>query len=303
MSRRVAMVTLMAFALMVVAGGAGTLAAASPATQAAQTQAPPAQAKPPVKPATPAQPTAKPAKPAKPAQKPAPAKPAAATLGIDGKYEGTIETPNGPETGTLELRTEAGTIRGTLSTPSYPGLPLTGGTLTGDQFAATFLVGDMQGALRGTLKGEQIDGTWIVEDSSGAFSVEKVATAATPAAAAPATTPAPAAGAKSAAAPGAAPAGDPLTGDWDAAADAGGTTHPFVLSLKLTGDKVTGSVSSDMGTSPIEGTWSNGTLSFAFTMPDGMGIAMVATLAEGKLTGSFTFGDQMPGGWAASKRK
>jgi hypothetical protein len=62
-------------------------------------------------------------------------------------------------------------------------------------------------------------------------------------------------------------------------------------------------VSSEMGTTPIEGTWSAGALSFAFAMQDGTGIVMAATLAEGKLTGSFTVGDQMTGSWAASKRK
>src|SRR5512136_167272 len=196
MSRRVVMVTLVASALLIVWGGAAALSAAPMNLRAGQAQKPAAQAKPSAKPATAAQ---KPAKPVKPAEKPA-----AAKGGVDGRYEGRVETPVGPETGSLELRTEAGAIKGTLSTTSYPGLPVTGGTLTGDQLVVTFLVEDREGTLRGTVKGEQIEGTWVVEDSSGAISLKRVAAAATPAAA-------PAPEGKGPGAP-VAPAGDPLSG-------------------------------------------------------------------------------------------
>jgi hypothetical protein len=297
MSRRVVMVTLVASALLVVWGGATRLLAGPTNLRVTQAQNPAAQAKPSAKPAPkPATPAQEPAKPVKSAEKPA-----AAKGGVDGRYEGKIDTPVGPETGSLELRTEAGAIKGTLSTPSYPGLPVTGATLTGDQLVVTFLVEDREGTLRGTLKGEQIEGTWVVEDNSGAFSFKRVAAAVTPTAA-PAVTPAPAAEGKAPGAP-VAPADDPLSGTWDAVAETGGSTYPFTLSLTLAGDKVTGSVTSEMGTSPIEGTWSNGTLSFAFAMPDGAGIVMAATLADGKLTGSFTMGSEITGGWAASRRK
>jgi hypothetical protein len=297
MSRRVVMVMLVASALLIVWGIGAALWAAPVELQAAQAQKPAAQAKPAPKPAPkPATPAQEPTRTAKPAQTPA-----AAKGGVGGRYEGMIDTPQGPENGSLELRTEAGAVKGTLSTPSYPGLPVTGGTLTGDQLVVTFLVEDMEGTLRGTVKGEQIEGTWVVEDNSGAFSLKKVAAAATPAAT-PAVTPAPAAEGKAAGAP-VAPAGDPLSGTWDAVAEAGGGTYPFTLSITLAGEKVTGSVTSEMGTSPIEGTWTNGTLSFAFAMPDGAGIVMAATLAEGKLSGSLTMGTEVTGGWAASKRK
>jgi len=293
MSRRVVVVTLVASALLIVWGGAAALSAAPVDLQAARAQKPAAQAKPAPKPAPkPATPAQEPTKTAKPAEKPA-----AAKGGVDGRYEGKIDTPVGPETGSLELRTEAGALKGTLSTPSYPGLPVTGGTVTGDQLVATFLVEDAEGTLRGTLKGELIEGTWVVEDNSGAFSFKRIVAAVTPAAA-----PAPAAGEKAPGAP-VAPAGDLLSGVWDAVAEAGGNTYPFTLSLTLAGEKVTGSVTSEMGTSPIEGTWINGTLSFAFAMPDGAGIVMVGTQADGKLTGSFTMGTEMTGGWAASRRK
>ena len=290
MPRRVVMVTLVVSALLIVWGGAAAIAASAD-LWAAQAQKPAAQAKPAPKPAPkPATPAQGPAEPAKPAEKPP-----AAKGGVDGRYEGRVETPVGPEMGSLELRTEAGAIKGTLSTPSYPGLPVTGGTVTGDQLVATFLVGDVEGMMRGTIKGELIEGTWVVEDNNGAFSLKRVAAATTPA------------GVRGAGGnpPGApvAPAGDPLSGMWDAVADAGGNTYPFTLSVTLSGDKVAGSVASEMGTSPFEGTWRDGTLSFAFAMADGAGVVMTATLAEGKLTGSFTMGTEMTGGWAASKRK
>jgi len=297
MSRRIVMVTLVVSALLIVWGGAAALSAAPMDLRAVQAQKPAPQAKPAPKPAPkPATPAQGPAEPAKPAEKPP-----ALKAGVDGRYEGRVETPVGPEMGSLELRTEAGAIKGTLSTPSYPGLPVTGGTVTGDQLVATFLVGDLEGMMRGTIKGELIEGTWVVEDNSGAFALKKVTTAATPTAA-PAVTPALAAEGKAAGAP-IASAGDPLSGTWDAVADAGSGTYPFTLSLTLAGDKVAGSVTSEMGTSPFEGTWRDGTLSFAFAMADGAGVVMTATLAESKLTGSFTMGTEMKGGWAASRRK
>lgn len=54
---------------------------------------------------------------------------------------------------------------------------------------------------------------------------------------------------------------DEISGDWDAVADASGQPFPFALTLKLEGEKVTGSSLSQLGNSNIsEGSWKEGKL-------------------------------------------
>jgi hypothetical protein len=86
-------------------------------------------------------------------------------------------------------------------------------------------------------------------------------------------------------------------------ADAQGQPFPFLLTLKVDGEKVTGSSSSQLGTSPItSGTWKDGKL--AIVLEGGAGqIAMGATMIEGKLSGEFDFAGQLSGKWVAIKKK
>jgi hypothetical protein len=117
-----------------------------------------------------------------------------------------------------------------------------------------------------------------------------VATAPASSAGAPASAPAPAA------------AGDPISGEWDAAADAGGTSFPFTLKLKLEGDKVTGSSDSAQGSAPLsKGTFVGDKLSFSLDTPNGT-IGFTATLKDGKIVGDFDFAGQMTGKWEAKKK-
>jgi hypothetical protein len=94
-----------------------------------------------------------------------------------------------------------------------------------------------------------------------------------------------------------------LTGQWDATADANGQPFPFSLTLKVDGEKVTGSSTSELGTSPITtGTWKDGKLVFVLDSSNGQ-IGMVATIIDGKLVGDFDYAGQMTGKWAAVKKK
>ena len=103
--------------------------------------------------------------------------------------------------------------------------------------------------------------------------------------------------------PPAASGGDPLTGDWNAAVDAGGNQTAFTISMKLDGEKVAGQMGAERGSVPFEGSWTNGTLSLSVSMPNGA-ITMTATLSEGRLVGTLTAGGgQFTGGWAAERRK
>ncbi|HXU08316.1 MAG TPA: hypothetical protein VN743_04910, partial [Blastocatellia bacterium] len=93
------------------------------------------------------------------------------------------------------------------------------------------------------------------------------------------------------------------TGEWDAAADAQGQAFPFTLVLKLDGDKVTGSSSSQLGNSEISsGTWKDGKLSLVINGSSGA-IGLMATLDGGKLIGDYDFAGQLQGKWVAVKKK
>jgi hypothetical protein len=96
---------------------------------------------------------------------------------------------------------------------------------------------------------------------------------------------------------------DEISGEWDAVADAQGQAFPFTLVLKLDGEKVTGSSSSQLGNSNIStGTWKDGKL--AVVLASGSGdITLVATMVEGKFSGEYDFAGQTSGKWVAQKKK
>ncbi|MEK6301174.1 MAG: hypothetical protein AABO41_10670, partial [Acidobacteriota bacterium] len=98
-------------------------------------------------------------------------------------------------------------------------------------------------------------------------------------------------------------AGDPVSGEWDASADAQGTAIPFTLKLKLEGDKVTGTSASPQGDAPLsKGTYIAGKLSFSLDTPNGA-IGMTGMIKDGKIVGEFDFAGQMTGKWEATKKK
>jgi hypothetical protein len=93
---------------------------------------------------------------------------------------------------------------------------------------------------------------------------------------------------------------DEISGDWDAVADAQGQAFPFTLSLKLDGDKVSGTSDSQLGHfNIVSGSWKEG--KFA-VMLDG-NVALIATMVEGKLSGDYDFNGQSSGKWVAVRKK
>ena len=96
---------------------------------------------------------------------------------------------------------------------------------------------------------------------------------------------------------------DDISGEWDAAADAQGQPFPFTLVLKLDGEKVTGSSSSQLGNSQISsGTWKDGKLTLLINGSSGA-IGLMGTLDGGKLIGDYDFAGQLQGKWVAIKKK
>ena len=96
---------------------------------------------------------------------------------------------------------------------------------------------------------------------------------------------------------------DEISGEWDAVADASGQPFPFTLTLKIEGEKVTGSSASQLGNSNIsEGSWKDGKLALILDGSSGK-IALAATMVEGKLSGEYDFAGQLQGKWVAIRKK
>jgi len=204
---------------------------------------------------------------------------------FSGTYEGMVKKPGGSEEKiSVELKNEGGKISGRAThgdkTIEITEAKLENGTLTlnfGPSHSFTAKVdGDK-------LTGEATDGTQKIP-----LELKKVMPGASASASAPA--------------PAAAPAAINLSGQWEAVADANGQPFPFLLTLKVDGESVSGNSSSQLGEAPIKtGSWKDGRLSFELEGDSGT-VVMSAVVVEGKLSGEFDFAGQMSGKWVAVKK-
>jgi hypothetical protein len=206
---------------------------------------------------------------------------------ISGTYEGMVKRPGATaeEKVTLALKNDAGKItgsvqHGTMSADVTEG-KLENGSLTLSFGKDAKFVGKLDGD---KLIGEAVHGTEKVP-----LELKKVTAAAatvTP------ETPTVAVGRGAI----------DLNGQWDAVADANGQPFPFLLTLKIDGDKVSGNSSSQLGEATIkDGTWKDGKLVFSLEGANGT-IALTAAIVEGKLSGEFDYAGQMQGKWVAVKK-
>ena len=221
--------------------------------------------------------------------------PAQAKDPLSGKYEGVAKSEQiGDIPLTVEIKNDNGKVSGKIDTPQGPA-PITGGTFDNGKLTMKFDAGGNEGTVTAMLDGDKITGKWELAGQGGTLELKRAGMASSGAA-----KPAPAAGAPAAGPPA---AGDPVSGEWDATADAGGTSLPFTLKLKLEGDKVTGSSESAQGSAPLsKGTYSNNKISFSLDTPNGS-IGMTAMIKDGKMVGDFDFAGQMTGKWEATKKK
>lgn len=186
-----------------------------------------------------------------------------------GKFEGTAKSPDGDVALKLELTEDAGKYSGQVTSPhgvyKIVNAKVVDGVLTLDAED-----GNTKGKLTLRQKGDALAGDFTADGRTGLVEFKKAAPA------------------------------DEISGDWDAVADAQGQPFPFALSLKLDGDKVTGSSDSQLGHGTITmGTWKEGKLAIVL---DG-NITLVATMIEGKLSGDYDFAGQSSGKWVAVKKK
>ena len=206
---------------------------------------------------------------------------------LTGTYAGIVKTPDAREVKvTLELKSEGGKISGRVMHDNKT-LELIDGKLENGTLTLNF-PGDRK--MIAKVDGDKLVGEAIDSKEKVSIELKKV----TPAAASAPATPA------AAAAPAAAEVN--LNGNWDAVADANGNPVPFLLTLKVDGEKVTGGSSSQLGEGTIKsGSWKDGKLVFEIETPSGI-IAMSATVVDGKLSGEFDYAGQAQGKWVAVKK-
>ena len=188
---------------------------------------------------------------------------------VAGKYEGTAKTPNGDVQLTLELKEDAGKISGQVTSPhgSYNIVKaaMVDGVLTIEAEGK-----GSKGKMVLRPKEDALVGDFTVDGQAGAVEFKKAV------------------------------ARDEISGEWDAVADAQGQAIPFTLSLKLDGEKITGSSDSQLGHANIvSGSWKEGKFSIVL---DG-NVALVAVMVEGKLSGDYDYNGQGSGKWVAVRKK
>lgn len=100
-------------------------------------------------------------------------------------------------------------------------------------------------------------------------------------------------------------AADPA-GTWDATFTTGQGEIPAQLKLRKDGDKLIGTIASQMGEAPVEWQAKDKTLTIWFTFSTQNGptpIEMVGTVDGEKVKGSFSAGGQSAGEWVATRAK
>lgn len=194
-----------------------------------------------------------------------------------GKFKGTAKMGPAEVGVTLETKFADGKFSGRAVTANNE-YPITSGELAGGKLTLKFGSGDNTASLTLQSVGDKLVGEWIRGDQKGTVELKRVTAA------------------ESAAA-------DALPGEWDAVADAQGQAFPFTLVLKVDGEKVTGSSSSQLGNSQISsGLWKEGKLTIVLDGSSGA-IGLVAAMVDGKLVGEYDFAGQLQGKWVAVKKK
>jgi len=192
-----------------------------------------------------------------------------------GNYKGTAKMGSGEMEVTLEIKSANGKLSG-RAVAGGTEYQINSAQVVGGKLALKFATADAA-SLTLRQSEDKLVGDWINGDQKGTVELKKVV--AEPSMA------------------------EFLTGQWDATADANGQPFPFTLTLKVDGEKVTGTSNSELGLSTIStGTWKDGKLVFVLESANGQ-IGMVAAIVDGKLVGDFDLSGQMTGKWAAVKKK
>jgi hypothetical protein len=203
---------------------------------------------------------------------------------VSGKYEGTAKGPAVESRLTLEIKAEQGKVTGHLLTPEGD-LAITEGTFNNGKLVLKLSGNNTENTLTAMLLDEKLTGEFASGGQIRPIELKKLATAPNAAQIVAATAPA-----------------DVLTGAWDGVAEVEGQPFPFVLALKVEGDRVTGESSSSLGAAPISnGSFKDGKLVLQIDSQGGT-IHMNAVWHDGGLVGDFDYAGQAQGKWVAKKK-
>ncbi len=176
----------------------------------------------------------------------------AAAQGIDGAWEVSLETPQGVTTIDATIKQQGEAVTGTVVSPL--GSVEFKGTFVDDTLTIAYSVPVQGQTIDITMKGKRTGETMAGMVNFGGLgeapwtAKRKAEGAAAPAAAAAAAPPAPAAG-----------AGGPASGKWDIVLVMGPAGEfPMTGEFTQAGEKVTGTISSQMGAIPVTGTHGGG---------------------------------------------
>jgi len=186
-----------------------------------------------------------------------------------GRYQGVAKTATGDVQITLQLGDEAGKFSGQLITPQGQ-FEIVKGQMADGLLSLDLDAKGSAAKLSVRQREDKLVGEWSRAGQTEPFELKKI---------------------------------DEFSGDWEAVANVDGQNYPFTLSLKIDGDKITGSSASELGNSTIsKGSLKDGKLSFQLDGGAGT-IFMLATLQDGNLVGDFDFNGQLQGRWVAVRRK
>jgi hypothetical protein len=200
-----------------------------------------------------------------------------AQVNVAGDWEITLKTPQGDSTAMATLKQDGEKVSGVLKNQMGE-LPFDGGTLTGDELKFVFTV-NFQGTpipitLTGKVKGTTIDGQADFGGmAQGDWTGKRVESttanaAAAPAAGTPAAAPAPAA------------TGGTISGTWDVTFRTPQGDFPAVATITVESGKLSGSMGSQLGETPITGTIDGAKLTIAITVESPQGSMNVSMTGE-----------------------
>ncbi len=97
-----------------------------------------------------------------------------------------------------------------------------------------------------------------------------------------------------------------VTGDWAITVSTDQGPISATLTIKVDGEKLTGTITGDVGTIPIEGTAKEGDISFSFYYPTGNGdipVTMTGKVDGDTVKGTYDAGTEGSGDWSGSRVK
>jgi hypothetical protein len=235
------------------------------------------------------------------------ASPAFAQSDITGDWVVTIDTPQGAQSIDATMKQAGEELTGTIVSPL--GSVDFKGKVVNDTLDVAYTL-DLQGnaveiKMTGKVAGDAITGNlnlgglgdvpWTAKRKEATAAAATPASLSTPAAAAPAA--APAAGAA---------ASGGISGKWDITFNMAGNPMPVSASLTQDGDKVTGTLSSQAGETPVAGTITGNALQLAFSVATPQGnleITMNGDVAGDDIVGKATLAGLGDAEWTGKRAK